>query len=117
MKIKFCSSPATLFLSAVLGGFASATLYCFLVYLHGSFTSGEFAWHPLEISVGGALSVVFFICTVLFLALYCLLRAQNLSKNALTCDAVAFLVSAVPLFLLGHVAKSLLSAAALAYGW
>jgi hypothetical protein len=117
MKLKPYPSLAAALLSAAIGGFASATLYCFLVYLHGSFTSGEFAWHPLEISVGGALSVVFFICTVLFLALYCLLRAQNLSKNALTCDAVAFLVSAVPLFLLGHVAETILSNLALHFGW
>ena len=117
MKLKPSPSLAAALLSAAIGGFASATVYCFLVFLRGSFTSGEFEWHPLEISVGSTLSVVFLLCTVLFLAVYCLLRTQSFSKNALLCDAAAFLLSAIPLFLLGPVAESLLSAAALACGW
>ena len=61
MKLKTSPSLAAALLSAAIGGFASATVYCFLVFLRGSFTSGEFEWHPLEISVGSTLSVVFFV--------------------------------------------------------
>ena len=108
-SIKEHCSPKRTLLAFAIGAFSAAVLYCFFTFVISFITSGRAHQHPLGISWGLSLGLLFSLCLLLFGAWYLLLHTKGFHFPALLFDLITAAASFFMIMPLGGVAVGILS--------
>ena len=106
--VKYCTTKTTL-AAFGLGGFGSATLFCLATFVIGFITSGTMHRHPLQISWGLGLGLLFLVALIALAAWYVYHCFKSFHLPTLLLDVATAIITFIALLPLGSTACNILS--------